>query len=374
MKKILIINEGNSSNIGDQAIFEGLKYFLESHSYSILFQDLSCNKRSTTTKSSNHIVEKKINPINRIDFFLKLNSFIKRNVLHIKFFFKWLKIFKKSDYIIIGGGSLLINNNYSFPVSLFWVYILSKITNKRYSTLGCSGKNVKGFARVLLMIFLKNAEKVYVRDFNSQKNISKMINSEIGILHDHAINLSTKSKYFSNSEKFKLAINIMYSLDKKKFKKYERNIYNILNKLLKNDKIDLSIIITGVEKDRLAAEKIIENLDFDIPIITPNSVKGLVQELSNKDMVLCSRLHCTILSLVAHTPFIGLSWDDKVSGFYKTIDLEQYCFNAFNLDIEKLLSSIHTYEYSKIDIKKIHENTLTQYHKAFNNLLYEINI
>jgi polysaccharide pyruvyl transferase WcaK-like protein len=374
LKKILIINEGSSSNIGDQAILEGLKSFLKSRNHSILFQDLSCNIRSTTRKSLNHIVEKKVNPINRIDFFLKLNSFVKRNLLHIKNFSKWFKIFKESDYVIVGGGSLLINNNYSFPVSLFWVYILSKFTNKKYSTLGCSGKNVKGFAGLLLKVFLKNAEEVYVRDHNSQKNISEILNLDIGILHDHAINMSMESKYLIRSEKIKLSINVMYSLDKKKFKKYEENLYEILSKLKINNKIDLSIIITGVEKDRLAAKKIIDNLGFDIPIIFPGNLESLLKELSTKDMVLCTRLHCTILSLVAHTPFIGLSWDDKVSGFYKTINLEKYYFNAFDLDIDKLLLAINKYGYSKKDIKKIHENTLTQYHEVFNEILKRIDI
>ena len=110
---ILIISESLSNNLGDQAIFKGLKSLIENQGNSVNSLDLS--GRSQTPSKEN--TKRKSQWVNTT--VLQIKNIIQSILIYTKNKSKYSKAFEACDLIIIGGGSLLINNNLSFPTKLY---------------------------------------------------------------------------------------------------------------------------------------------------------------------------------------------------------------------------------------------------------------
>ena len=185
VKSLLIINEGNSDNIGDQAINQSLKYLVNNElEYNYFFEDLSRNKKLNDIFNS--INYSKSQASFKSPSFLK--SWIYRFIWVFKNFSRINKACNKNDYAIIGGGQLLLANNI-FPFELFvWTFFL-KVYKVNYSffSVGTQG-NFSKSDKFFLKFSLSGANKIFVRDRLSRDLIKSNFNIESILTYDVAFN------------------------------------------------------------------------------------------------------------------------------------------------------------------------------------------
>ena len=116
-KKALLINEGFSDNIGDQAISNGVKLLLESKNFSVKTVGFSASNSSlfNLKKSCNN----KLVNILRASIVLKSTYWLFKNIIRI---LKYSS--QKYNVAVIGGGQLIMEKS-NFAIAMFtWVIVL----------------------------------------------------------------------------------------------------------------------------------------------------------------------------------------------------------------------------------------------------------
>lgn len=73
---------------------------------------------------------------------------------------------------------------------------------------------------------------------------------------------------------------------------------------------------------------------------------SIMRRIASADLVVGMRLHSLILSTVQETPFVGLSYSDKVTNFCWSVGMEESCFDlgnwnrdAFSRETEQILTN-----------------------------------
>ena len=184
LKSILIINEGNSDNIGDQAINESLKFLVVNElNLKYNFEDLSRHKKNNYLRVDLNSFDKDVKILKKPNF---LKTWIYRLLWIKKNLGRILNACKNNDYSIIGGGQLLLANNI-FPFEVFiWTFFL-KIYKIKYSffSVGTQG-NFSKMDLFFLNYSLKNADKIFLRDTLSVNLIKTHFNTESELVYDVA--------------------------------------------------------------------------------------------------------------------------------------------------------------------------------------------
>jgi len=128
--KVLVLNDGNGANLGDQAINYSLKCYLDildidNDSIGLTILDEKSYNKSIK-KNKTIIVELLKNILNKYFILFFRFRWIFKNYLQIKNFTKT----SDHDVIVIGGGQLLLGNS-TFPYAIIlWVYFLKKSKKK----------------------------------------------------------------------------------------------------------------------------------------------------------------------------------------------------------------------------------------------------
>lgn len=114
---------------------------------------------------------------------------------------------------------------------------------------------------------------------------------------------------------------------------------------------------------------------IDEPI---HSVGQIVTQISKTDVVVSPRFHNIILALMLNKPVISLSYHDKFSSLMADQELEEYCLNLDDLNIDRLIEMFTKLMDNAENIKhriqlKAEENRLSlekQYKLIFYNTMY----
>ena len=185
LNKVLIINEGYSDNLGDQAINDSLQYLLKSNSIeNIEFQDFTKNidapiEISTGSNTSNK------SPL-MIQFFKKIiPSKIRWLIKNINRIIKASK--DNYDLVIIGGGQLILSNA-TFSIAMFsWVFFLRLFGNKNIILFAVgSGTKFSFIDTLLYRKTLKKISKIYARDEKSKEILKNTFNIDSEFVYDVA--------------------------------------------------------------------------------------------------------------------------------------------------------------------------------------------
>ena len=83
--------------------------------------------------------------------------------------------------------------------------------------------------------------------------------------------------------------------------------------------------------------------------------------ISKLYFVVGMRYHSNIFSAKMKTPFISISYEQKMIGFMKRVGLEQYCIKALDLNYEILLEKFNKEEYDYLDYKKYLEDNIEKF-------------
>ncbi len=130
---------------------------------------------------------------------------------------------------------------------------------------------------------------------------------------------------------------------------FERKISLVCRRLIQRDDVEIALISThqGIERALHSDEEVVTRIYYQIPEILRRGVhcvEGFVHPeeyayfMGHCDLVISSRLHGAILSLIGGAPTIALGYEPKTLGLLKRIGLEDWHLSMWDFEIEELLT------------------------------------
>lgn len=333
MKVGIVGNYGNDNN-GDEAILTGLikqlTEFLPIEKEDIVvFSNYPDNTYTRYGLKAVPLYQKKNNILN-IAYSTIVNSY---------------KTMKELDVIIIGGGGLLMDL-YQRGAPLYCTLgVMGKLAGCKVIIYGVGAGPINtAIGKMFLKTLVRVADSVSVRDLDS-KNLLKSIGvkKEISVIGDPAFSLSSQSEIVKNNRVKNIGItavpyyskNYWPTPNEDKYKLYVDGMAKNIDRILEERKdVKITFYSTKYPQDVKVTEQIFEKLKYKkgVTVVTDNLHPEQLLELSSKqDIVIGTRLHSLILSVLTKTPIIGIGYHKKVKDFMKSIGQDQFC-----IDISKL--------------------------------------
>lgn len=319
--KIVICGNYGAENLGDEMILEGILENLRSVTPSAEITIFSGNPKQTFEKTSIKSVEKFPTGFKSL-----LKSIFGKN--------KAKQAVKECDYFILGGGGLF--GNLTFRANLIWgiqawqAYRHKKPVIMYGQSIGqLNGKIRKWIVKNLF----KKADFIGVRDSESKKRLENLgITKEIKVIPDLAFSITNvpKNSGLKENKELILALRGNGGLNK--------NSKNIIHEFLqdlisKNWKI--RVINFQKNIDETLHKEITKNLQ-NTEILDIKNTKELLEAYSTSDLVLGMRLHSIISAIKTETPFIAISYADKVKDLLNDAKLSEYMLSTDKITLEKL--------------------------------------
>jgi polysaccharide pyruvyl transferase WcaK-like protein len=373
MKRILYIGIFSASNIGDLVISDQIyNYLLNKKNVSINCMDFTTLKKIEFDNEDISIYENDdTNSINRnVKKILSKNNIIKKcynkyldllaSNTNSELYENYKSIIDDYDLICIGGGNLLMsasNNCWAFKINN--LVKIAKIKNKKIFIMSVGAgpillnKSLKLYKETLELV-----DYITVRDEYSKQIIKNnlKINKKVETSGDPAILLKNKNRK-KEKEKWNdihIAISVM-PFGKKNFlnlpyyKDYEyyMNMYqnlieyfykknnNFIFHLFSTEFSDYSAILELQTHILDKSECITQN---NLKVVYVKSLTDLLNFYKKQDLLIGTRMHSLIIGYTQSLPIIAISWQNKVEGFMKYVDLIQHCYqlNRVNENIDRI--------------------------------------
>lgn len=343
MKKILLIGERYSPNLGDGVIYDVVFGLLKKNyiitcldfagksSYSL---NTTCNEFSPIRENCIYLKNKIYTILNIFNF----NKILKQNdplTKDYKSRLSELLIENKYDVIIFAGGQLFMDcflykilytldcaNNYNIPV----------VFN------ACGKGQISNYNNIKNIINSNCVKYISVRDnfhfFKKYDDYNKVFET-----YDTAI--LCNNIYIESKKQKNIGIGIMIS-HKISFKKQLHFWQNIIKYCIDN-KLEWEIFCNGNIDDYNFGKYILKSMELDYDHICQRPIfpNELVSTVTKYNKIISMRLHSLVIAYSYKIPAIAISWDKKVDEFYKKINRESFCFN-FNSNLEDIKKSIIT--------------------------------
>ncbi len=325
MNKVVISGFYGFHNIGDEAILKTLTDQLRKLDSEIQITVLSHNPEETMSKFD--VIAVKRNDI------IKVFSAI-----------------KNADILLSGGGSLLQDDTSARSIHYYLTIIQMGLFLKKHVFCISNGigpiireSNKKQVARVL-----NKVGHTTVRDFNSQKLLLEIgVKPEkVSVSADMVIAMTMQSPEIGlkiikevgivDRERKLLGI----AIRQKDFRTPEKRdqLIELANRLSKN--YSVLFIPFYYKNDTKIYDDIHAYVNDHVYFIKEKyNTDAFMSLLENLDMLIGSRLHSLIFSLVAEVPFIGISYDPKIENFMDMIGMQPVC-SMDNFNPDKLLKAV----------------------------------
>jgi len=354
--RVLSVNEAGGSNLGDHAIYQGIKaLLLQKDCISVTQLQLSL------LPSSGRVTSPKCGSIYSLAKSHRVLHFIFLHLRLLVYNFRRSNVVFKEvgscDFVLFGGGSLIINNKCVFPVNLFIISMICKLKAKKYGIAGVSARRIDSrIARFLIRRFMCGAEFVYVRDHSSIELCSNQYGISAKFMPDFAL-LVPPHNGARNSKH--LAINIMglqshgFFSDTGKFDQYIESMIKFIEASVD---YKVTIFTTGEDSDYGAAKYIFDYFGnkhgSDLRLVIPSDLDKLLDVYRDNRFIFGTRLHSAILGLGNGNEVICFDWDDKVSGFFKSLSVGDALVSE---DDEFFNSLQHAVSINRHDVREFDE-------------------
>jgi polysaccharide pyruvyl transferase WcaK-like protein len=161
--------------------------------------------------------------------------------------------------------------------------------------------------------------------------------------------------------------------DSSKYNDYVRKLARFSSTLMREG---YPIFFFGTQlKDESVARDVFENLDPDLIdslkieelLMRSRSVSGLMKLLSSADIIVATRFHGTILSLIAGIPVLAICYYRKTKDIMKEMDQENYSVPFEKLEVPDMIMRFKILETNRVhEAKKIYKKN-----EEYRNLLKE---
>lgn len=311
MSSVLIINEGFSDNLGDQAIKESLEVLLKSKGYQTDFMYLS-NPAITKLPAYSYDSDLSGNFIGR-SFKKKLKTYL----LFLYWFILNRKIIRDKlesnnyEKIIIGGGQLIISSGSfalsSFSIAIFWwVKLINRYSNARLYMVGVgTSKSFNFFEKLLYKNVFRSISRITVRDSFTKELLLKLFNEKSDIMPDVAFFRSDDR--IKNSEIKKKGSLIGVTNYNEVYKRYNKGAcskeqyFDNLLKIYKHyiDKYGSVSIFYTTRTDAYECfefKNFLSALGINVQVLSLSSLTHLEEALEKVQCVYSGRMHALILA------------------------------------------------------------------------------
>jgi len=329
--QVTICGNYGAKNIGDELILEGLIKLLREIDDEIKINVLSDNP--TETENAYNVRSSKKFPAG----FRSLISFIKtknkKNIKHLK----------QSDFFILGGGGLFGGPDKKANFIWFMQCIVAIFYKKPIIIIGQSiGKNLGFFGKQIVKFISKKAKYISLRD-HSSTDVLKKINPNLKNIYlypDLALNLDLEESEGKQQREIAFALRNINTIDEN----FIKGIQDFIKWILQNTDYKVKLLsFQGGKKDNdeKLNMRVIKDINGDVEIKKNTSKEELIKEYYSSDIVVTMRLHSMILAIKTKTPFIAISYAEKVNAFYKYSGLNGFIIKQKNISLEILKSYFH---------------------------------
>ena len=323
-KKILIINRGTCSNVGDQEINHVFAKFLNSN-FDVHIETVDYTSRLNSPIRLNKILRsRKIKSV--------LKKFISPQLVWLKNY-NWVKYklsTEKPDLLVIGGGELLMPGVFCIAAYI-WILAATKLKIPVVmSNIGCRGR-FTFIDRWLLKEIDKKVCGILFRDTESYKNYL-----EINLRADHLkLRIGTDIVYADGDYKPNNFAEYAYAIciiDKKVYEKHNNKIsdfeyYEKWIKFLSDKKIfsaEKNILVYATAEDYEESIKFQKHVKryygFKFELANISNREDFKKILYNCENVVSSRMHTLIIALLMQKTILVHSLSDKLRRFEKDTD------------------------------------------------------
>lgn len=315
--RIGIIGNYGHDNNGDEAILTGLIHQL--------ILEKGIKKENITVFSNNPENTKARHGVYSVPLLYKKSNTI---LAGIKTIIESRKVMRKLDLLIIGGGGLLMDM-YTRDAPLYTT--LGMVGRWSGCTLAVHGVgagpiNTK-LGSFLIKRLIKAASVVSVRDEKSKQLLRKKgITKDIHVVYDPAFSVPSKKVHQKSERITKAALTALPYFsdqywpvgDAKKYRAYVETVASELDALIEEMDLHLTFFSTKFPEDVETTEDIAKQMKHGNQVVINKdnlSPQELVHIAAEQDIVIGTRLHSLILSMLAETPVIGLEYHHKVADF-----------------------------------------------------------
>ena len=280
MKRFLLAGYFGMGNLGDEAILEGELTYLERKISDAKISVLSGNPE----KTSETFLCPSFNRSSFRDIFKAVSS---------------------CDIFVLGGGGILQDVT-SFRSLLYYLFLL-ELAKKKGKKVAVFAMGIGPLKRKISEFLVKRAllrsDYVSLRDRQSYDWAVKR-GIEKAVLSADASFLLTPPAPMERKREIGVSLRSWRGLKIEELK-------NFLLEISKNG-YNITFILFNPE-DREISRLFISEIGGNL--LEPQSPQEALELLANMEATIAMRLHCAILSTIAGTPFLAISYDPKVQSF-----------------------------------------------------------
>lgn len=254
----------------------------------------------------------------------------------IKTYKENLEVVKTLDFVVIGGGGILMDL-YKREAPLYGSYaMMAKNARVPYVVYGCgAGPLNTSLGKWFIRYMAKHAQNISVRDPKSQQLLKQIgVKRDVHIIGDPAFSLEIDRPGYSDAPK-KVGVTAVPYYNASYWPTGNETLYNNyidgmaknLDRLIEEYNVDVTFFATkfpqdaDVTKDIQAKMKHAENTSIIDENLKPQKILDLSATF---DVLVGTRLHSLILATDAKTPIIGVSYHTKVNDFLQMAGLGDY--------------------------------------------------
>ena len=359
--KLIIVNDGLSNNLGDQAILKAMTSGIE-----------------------------KILPA------AELQVFPNSNMLTLRQYHQFWKALIKSDLLIFGGGQEIQDQaSVAFLISGLLKIFLAKLAKKHVYCYALGAGPVKRvLSKLLIRLILNKVDLITVRDKTSRSLLQRLGVRKVPIHHtaDPAFTLTPEddsvAENIFKSEVIPLDDNPRIVISLRRWFHYDHFLLpmRFRTKLLSKDNFVKfeqlkQILVEFIEHlitlysariillpmrhsgrkadpgqdDEIVAQEIYELTAEKKNVIiikgnySPSEIKAF---LGKTDLVFGMRMHSLILASMMGVPVMGLNLSTKFHSFFDMIDQQNYLIEPDNITSENLINTFSTAWGNRENIKQ----------------------
>ena len=299
-----------------------------------------------------------------------------------------LNIHRESDIIIFGGGGYLGGPYRSLSGILVPIFLTKQLGCKVYLT-GITIEFPKNFLlRNLIRWVLNKVDLITVREPLSIE-VLKSIDVKVKTLltADLAFMLKSKpsdlgqellkQKGFTKKGNITIGINLRQNSSSEEippdiFISYKETMKKFIESLL--EKIDCTIVLIPIDTSHYQDDRIInqsvkklvsDSLQDRIFAVRDDfSLEETMSIIGSMDILIGTRFHSNVFSIMSGTPFISIIYMQKNLGLMKMMGLEEWAINISELETKLLLEKTQKLIQSSDKVKKLIRYNVTQLQKA----------
>lgn len=271
---------------------------------------------------------------------------------------------KNTDILLSGGGSLIqdITSSKSLWYYLSIIFFGILLRKKVYIVGQGIGPLEHKYNRLLSRFILRRVDLITVRDKDSMIFLKELnIEKNVILAADPVVDLAP-----CNEERLEEILR-NEGIDKEKYivvctREWGNNelsrveLAKAVDDISKKYNLEVVFLPFYYNKDDSESEKVANYLKSPYKIIKnkyePKEILGIVK---NCQLLIGIRLHSLVFALVSLVPFIGISYDPKIDGFLKSINLKSFKIDKFSSDeLVNYAESILDNRDNFVDNLKIH--------------------